>query len=289
MSVIEEDSLLRAARVIATANALLIGAGAGMGVDSGLPDFRGSAGFWKAYPPYAKLGLAFESVANPEHFATDPAFGWGFYGHRTNLYRATRPHEGFAILRRWADRIPGGAFVFTSNVDDHFGKAGFDADRIVECHGSVEWRQCLAGCGVGVFPADPAEVAVDPSTFRAQDPLPACPGCGGLARPNILMFGDWDFDSRRTAEQHRRLDDWLSGLAGSKLAVIEFGAGRAIPTVRRLSERVAEALGGTLIRVNPREPEVPAGQIALARGALEALGAIDARLGGSGGHGLDDR
>jgi hypothetical protein len=27
------------------------------GVDSGLPDFRGKEGFWKAYPPMAKLGL----------------------------------------------------------------------------------------------------------------------------------------------------------------------------------------------------------------------------------------
>ena len=38
----------QAARVIATADALLIGAGAGMGVDSGLPDFRGNNGFWRA-------------------------------------------------------------------------------------------------------------------------------------------------------------------------------------------------------------------------------------------------
>jgi NAD-dependent SIR2 family protein deacetylase len=36
---------------------VVIGAGAGMGVDSGLPDFRGPDGFWKAYPPYRHLGL----------------------------------------------------------------------------------------------------------------------------------------------------------------------------------------------------------------------------------------
>ena len=37
-----------AAVAIRTADALLIGAGAGMGVDSGLADFRGPEGFWKA-------------------------------------------------------------------------------------------------------------------------------------------------------------------------------------------------------------------------------------------------
>ena len=109
---IDENGLERAAIAIGQADALLIGAGAGMGVDSGLPDFRGPEGFWRAYPPYAKLGLRFEEMASPDHFESDPPLGWGFYGHRTNLYRQTRPHEGFAILGRWADRMEHGGFVF---------------------------------------------------------------------------------------------------------------------------------------------------------------------------------
>ena len=39
-----DDLIRRAAEAIAGADALLIGAGAGMGVNSGLPDFRGSHG-----------------------------------------------------------------------------------------------------------------------------------------------------------------------------------------------------------------------------------------------------
>jgi len=42
------DSLALAAEAIRVADAILIGAGAGMGVDSGLPDFRGPEGFWRA-------------------------------------------------------------------------------------------------------------------------------------------------------------------------------------------------------------------------------------------------
>lgn len=57
-----------AAAAIRRADALLIAAGAGMGVDSGLPDFRGNDGFWKAYPPFKKLGLSFVQVANPYWF-----------------------------------------------------------------------------------------------------------------------------------------------------------------------------------------------------------------------------
>src|SRR5262249_3627519 len=70
--VMDEATIASAARLLAAADALLLTAGAGMGVDSGLPDFRGTEGFWKAYPPYEKLGLRFESLANPEWFDSDP-------------------------------------------------------------------------------------------------------------------------------------------------------------------------------------------------------------------------
>jgi hypothetical protein len=60
--------------------------------------------------------------------------------------------------------------------------------------------------------------------------------------------------------------------------VVEFGAGTAIPTVRQLCEYIAGQLGGTLIRLNVREPQVPPGHIGLAMGALAGLQAIDQRL-----------
>ena len=89
------NDLRQAAEAVAAADALWIGAGAGMGVDSGLPDFRGPQGFWRAYPPYQKLGLGFTDLANPRWFSVDAELAWGFYGHRLNLYRATPPHQGF--------------------------------------------------------------------------------------------------------------------------------------------------------------------------------------------------
>jgi NAD-dependent SIR2 family protein deacetylase len=274
---VNEQLLRRAAEAIAAADALLIGAGAGMGVDSGLPDFRGDHGFWKAYPPYQKLGLNFVSLANPRWFRTDPALAWGFYGHRMMLYRATAPHDGFQILQRWSERMKHGGFVFTSNVDGHFQRAGVAPDRIAEVHGSFAAMQCLNGCGAELFPRDAVDVTIDESTMRAHEPLPACPQCGDLARPNILMFGDFEWNDARTAAQMAKLEGWVSDLTG-RVVVVECGAGAAIPTVRNFCERIAEATGGTLIRLNIREPEVPHGQIGLAMGALAGLRAIDERL-----------
>src|SRR6516164_9184691 len=167
MDAVTEGQLDHAARAIAGARALVIGAGAGMGVDSGLPDFRGTQGFWRAYPPYEKLRLDFVTLANPRWFQTDPTLAWGFYGHRLNLYRSAEPHTGFGILRRWAERSKRGAFVFTSNVDGHFQRAGFAAERVYEVHGAIDWMQCVAGCGVGIFRADSAAISIDEETMRA--------------------------------------------------------------------------------------------------------------------------
>jgi NAD-dependent SIR2 family protein deacetylase len=269
------NDIERAARVVRDASAILVAAGAGMGVDSGLPDFRGDHGFWRAYPPYQKLGLSFSDLANPRWFDTDPAFAWGFYGHRLALYRATTPHGGFAILQKWIAKRPNGGFVFTSNVDGQFQRAGFDPNAILECHGAIDYLQCTRDCGVGIISANDYQPEVDEETFRARGELPKCPRCKALLRPNVLMFGDYGWDSAREDEQSRRFEKWLATISG-KLAIIECGAGTGVPTVRMTSERLVRALGASLIRINVREPQVPTGQIGLSMGALEALSAIDA-------------
>ena len=263
------NDINRAAKAIAEADAILIGAGAGMGCDSGLPDFRGPEGFWKAYPPYAKLGLSFHDMANAALFRTAPHTAWGFYGHRLNLYRQTVPHRGFATLLEWAGRRP--TFVYTSNVDGQFQKAGFK--DIVEGHGSIHRLQCTRGCGI--FPADPFEVTVDESTMKATDPLPQC-RCGALARPNIMMFYDGSWDSGVADAQNMVFQGWLEEVG--RLVILEFGAGTAIPAVRWRCERVAALTGATLIRVNPREPHMPRGHIGIPLTAVAAIDALRHRI-----------
>jgi NAD-dependent SIR2 family protein deacetylase len=266
-------TLPQAAAAIRAADALLITAGAGMGVDSGLPDFRGNQGFWKAYPAVARLGLSFAEMANPMWFQNNPNLAWAFYGHRLNLYRRTTPHEGFAKLLAWANHKPEGYFVFTSNVDGQFQKAGFDPDRVVECHGSIHHFQCAKVCTRSVWDAAQEQVHVDENAFCATNPLPLCRHCGGMARPNILMFGDGSWIPDATAAQHKRFDQWLKKLKekSARLMVIELGAGTAIPTVRLTSESVSEELRANFIRINPREFDVAAGCLGIASGALAGI------------------
>jgi len=266
----------RAAEAVRAAEVFVITAGAGMGVDSGLPDFRGDQGFWNAYPPYARLGISFAEAANPAHFEHDPAFGWGFYGHRTNLYRATVPHEGFAIIRGWIERNHAASFVVTSNVDGQFQKAGYPEERILEVHGSIHWLQCTTPCSRRIW-TNREEIIVNPDTMRARA-IPRCIACRTVSRPNILMFGDYAWLPERTAEQERRFDRFREECRGRRTVVIELGAGRAIPTIRYASERLGDEPRTTVIRINPREAEIDAPHLSLPCGALEALRGIGALL-----------
>ncbi len=257
------DILDTARQWLAAAPAVLIGAGAGMGVDSGLPDFRGNEGFWRAYP--ALRGQSFADLASPAQFRDNPRRAWGFYGHRLQLYRRTRPHAGFRLLLRWLEQRNRPWFVFTSNVDGHFQRAGFPQENIVEIHGSIHRLQCLDGCGEPPWPADGFEPEIDVCQVLARGPLPRCPGCGGLARPNILMFGDGGWESEPSDRQYQRYHTWLR--RNPNRTGLELGAGTAIPSVRvEVEDRCRR-----FIRINPRDTDTPPHGLGLGMGACKGL------------------
>ena len=185
---------------------------------------------------------------------------------------------GFAMLQQVGAALRSGLFVFTSNVDGQFQKAGFDAQALVEVHGSIHHLQCQRGCHGEIWPADGFEPKVAEDDCRLLNEPPHCRHCGEIARPNILMFDDWNWLGSRTASQESRFDDWLRVQHRPPLTV-EIGAGTNVITVRSF----AEVIGGALIRINP-EPEsaLPAGALHLRCGALEGIAAIHRALAAAG-------
>ena len=169
--------------------------------------------------------------------------------------------------------MPLEAFVFTSNVDGHFQKAGFAAERVFECHGSISHLQCAANCTDDIRPSDELVVDVD-EQIRCRSELPRCPRCCNLARPNILMFRDsgwnnWPWNSTGVIRSGE------TRIVDRRLVIVELGAGLAVPTVRY----ECETQNGTLIRINPRESETPPDGISIPWPALEALRRMDALMG----------
>ena len=261
--------------VLNTAEAILITAGAGMGVDSGLPDFRGEEGFWRAYPLLKEKGLRFEKIATSHLFKTDPSLAWAFYGQRLSLYRNTTPHEGFHYLKKLVEEKNNNYFIYTSNVDGQFQKAGFDEEKIVEVHGSIHHLQCTNPCKKKIWSAKDTTVQVDLENFLGLN-IPNCLHCGSIARPNILMFGDWLlWNDKRYNQQKALYNKWLKKNKTAHIVIIEIGAGTTISTIRYESERVAKQfINAYLIRINPHDSvldkRIKRG-MSMARGGLEGI------------------
>jgi len=192
----------------------------------------------------------------------NPHLVWGFHGHRMKLYQDATPHHGYALLQQWGETKNGNLFAITSNVDGHFLKAGWDEKKFLEVHGSFYTLQCknpLSCDGDEQVWKLEKEVLdkldVDPVSYEAADPLPACKFCGGLARVNALLFYDSYWVSLRSDEQESNWSNWFANNRGKKIVVIEIGAGLAIPTIRRLSESVVNKglSNSKLIRINLRD------------------------------------
>ncbi len=281
------DKIKDIKKVIENSEAILITAGAGMGVDSGLPDFRGNKGLWKAYPPIKELGLSFSDMANPIWFEDNPELAWAFYGHRLNLYRDTIPHDGFKMLLDLVKEKKDNYFIFTSNVDGQFQKAGFNKNKIYEVHGSIHYLQCSNDClsnsrinvlnkniekyqkdgivtGTPSFSLDcfsqiwknEENIEVNMEKFESLN-IPLCPQCGEVARPNILMFGDWSWNAKRAISQEHKYNTWRIRNFTKRIAIIEIGAGLTIPTVRLEGENIVKYhKNATLIRINSEDFEI---------------------------------
>lgn len=267
-----EETIERAAVLIARARAIDVTAGAGMGVDSGLPVFRGPTGLWSAQT------LSPEQLSSAEIFDTDPHTAWRFYAQRAAQFRNTTPHAGFDILRRWSTERS--MTVFTSNIDGHFHKAGISC-MIYEVHGSIHHLQCATPCTDTLWTADEDDLRV---AFDETAPLPRCPSCGGIARPNILLFGDTRFVTARRDEQASRYAEAISTRTPMPSVLLEIGAGRALPTVRHHGMRLRNSTNAHFIRIDPDPSGPPVDTLRIALSAREALEQIDARIGAIRSH-----
>lgn len=260
----------RAAGLIADADALIIAAGAGMSVDSGLPDFRGSQGVWTTLDSPAATHEGLHELLQGRCFTDDPRKAMEFYGHALDVCRRTTPHRGYGLLLKWARKKAHGAFVYTSNVDGQFQAAGFAEAHILECHGSIHHFQCARPCSPHIWPA--TEIRKSTRTTHSAN-WPRCPRCGGHARPNFLLFSDPAWLVSRTNAQRLRLEVWRS--APENPVVIEIGAGLALPSVRMFSE----SLRIPLIRINTHDVQEAKTTTVNIRGrALEALQRIEHEL-----------
>ncbi len=285
------EELLNAARTaFDECTHLLIFAGAGMSVDSGLPDFRSDGGFWNAYPLLKELKLTYELLSTPKMFEENPELAWGFFGHKYELVNSKTPHRGYEILLNKCKSLGWDkSFVVTSNVDGFFERAGFNPHNIYEIHGSMHWMQQKNPRKNGddvietktIAELQSGNLAVDPKTVKLTSKLPEA-----NLRPNIWMFDDNAF-SRKRADIQRENYEWdfkqeafMTG-GGTRLLILEIGAGTGVMTIRQMGSTVAKQIkerryhladNSWFVRVNPEMYHVQDGKARRSWQFLDAIG-----------------
>ena len=150
--------------------------GAGISAESGVPTFRDKGGLWRTHRP--------EDLATPEALARDPHTVWEWYDHRRSFLATCEPNPAHRALARFFLRR-GTAGLITQNVDGLHTRAALEeaGDRApdpalpVELHGMIARDRCNV-CGRRA-PGEPL-----------GDTLPRCADCGGLRRPDVVLFGE---------------------------------------------------------------------------------------------------
>jgi len=149
------------------------------------------------------------------------------------------------------------------------------------------------------IPEQKYPIHVNMDTFKVEEKsIPKCLHCGEVARPNILMFGDWGWLEQRYEKQedaYRKFRKQTKNAEDAKVVMIEIGAGKGVPTVRHESENLlsrafkskTHQAETTLIRINMEDEDVPeefveaCGQnscVSLKMGGLAALKEIKQRM-----------
>ena len=142
--------------------------GAGVSTESGIPDFRSADGIWAQYDPL--------EVASIDAFRRDPAQVWEFYGRRLDVLADAAPNAGHLALAE-LERLGLLQAVVTQNVDRLHAAAG--TRELVEVHGTIAQARCLSCSAV-----------VPREEVRRLLPLPHCPRCGAVLKPDVVMFGE---------------------------------------------------------------------------------------------------
>ncbi len=254
------EQLSQAATFLREADAVLIGAGAGLSVAAGV-DFTDQTYFAKEYPGMLQYGfrckLDLMGVSDlPQELS------WGYYLPHVKEVRFSAAQPGvYRQLLQLAKRV-GTYFVQTTNADGLFERNGFAPERIFTPQGDYARYQCLTPCTTETWATEPLFAQYLPLIDKRTQKLPkgrypACPRCGGPTFLNV-RGGDWFVEEpHATGFQHYQA--WLKEHAHKRLVVLDIGSGFNTPMwIRWPSEKLVRSHErARLIRINLHHPEVP--------------------------------
>ncbi|MFQ5945046.1 MAG: NAD-dependent deacetylase [Anaerolineae bacterium] len=167
-----QSRIEQAASLIVGAEYAIALTGAGVSTPSGIPDFRSPGGIWSQVDP-VEVGSIWGFRRNPEKF-------YDFFGRRAGLLRRAEPNSAHLALAE-LEKMGLLKAIITQNIDRLHQAAG--SRQVIELHGNMAEMVCL----------DRGHLTPSGAVWERygeDGEVPRCEMCGGLLKPNVILFGE---------------------------------------------------------------------------------------------------
>ena len=220
-----DSNIIKAAEIIKKSKQVIALTGAGISVESGIPDFRSAGGLWDKYDPaiYASI-YSFKSM---------PEKVWDMIFDMIEITENAKPNKGHLALAE-LEKMKLLKAVVTQNIDNLHQEAG--SSNVIEYHGNAKHLVCLT-----------CSAAYSASEFEIRERrIPHCEACGKILKPSVIFFGE-NIPQRALSESQKYAETADVVLVVGTSAVVYPAAG--IP-------RIAKSRGAMIIEFNLEETEL---------------------------------
>ncbi len=168
----DDNAIDLAQRIIKDSKRIIALTGAGISVDSGIPDFRSEGGLWERYDPH--------EYATYDSFLVDPSKFWTMGQELADLILKAQPNEAHIALANLekTGKLRG---VITQNIDNLHQTAG--SKNVIELHGNYLRAYCM-DCH-----HEYADNEIHRRVINGEIP-PKCDKCGGILKSEAVLFNE---------------------------------------------------------------------------------------------------
>ncbi|MFX1254842.1 MAG: NAD-dependent deacetylase [Promethearchaeota archaeon] len=169
-----KEQLTKATKLMPRQSRLVVLTGAGISVDSGLPDFRGPSGLWKKFDP---------RDATIERFLSNPALYWEMVSPLGKKLERAKPNAAHKALAKLEKSQYFSSFtIITQNIDNLHQEAG--SEKVIELHGTYLTASCMHCRAKTSYKSIKYQL-------RQGNPTPFCDRCMfGLLKSDAILFGE---------------------------------------------------------------------------------------------------
>jgi NAD-dependent deacetylase len=165
------DKIREAAEVIRSSKNLIALTGAGISVESGIPDFRSPGGLWEKFDP--------QVYASIDTFNRLPGKAWEMIFEMMDVIIDAKPNPAHRALA-WMEENGYLRSVITQNVDNLHRAAG--NKNVIEYHGNSGMLTCVH-----------CHTDYETDRFRErlkEKEIPLCTECDRILKPSVVFFGE---------------------------------------------------------------------------------------------------